>query len=412
MTDYKQLNHGIALSSDGKTIYASNIDSVFSWEYDASKVLVSDSNRTLVTGMSNSGHTSRTLLLPESKPGLLLVSRGSDGNRDEGTRRTNSGRSQIRMFNISDLAEDDDPYDYLKGGILGWGLRNSVGVAEHPRDGGIWSVENSADELKRKGEDIHKDNPAEEMNFHGYLNGSDEEGANYGYPGCFSIWSTEDFPDRGDMTTGDQFSIGDEDGDSDKKCRDDFVAPRLSFQAHMAPLDIKFNKDGSEAYVTFHGSCKSNRRVLRRLGDPKPHVLIPFKGNRDEPVGYKISSIAFKDGQPTAKSDSMSATKDILKTKDLSECPDRCFRPVGMAWDSKDRLFFSSDATGEIFVLQRSDNGGGGSGGNGDDSNGSAGGEDDGGDSEDGVLGLMQVAPRSAGWAVTFAAVVVGLLLT
>jgi hypothetical protein len=38
---------------------------------------------------------------------------------------------------------------------------------------------------------------------------------------------------------------------------------------------------------------------------------------------------------------------------DNSKCPGSCFRPVGLALDSKGRMFVSSDATGEIYVLAR-----------------------------------------------------------
>ena len=30
--------------------------------------------------------------------------------------------------------------------------------------------------------------------------------------------------------------------------------PKLTFQAHMAPLDIAFNNSGNDGWVTFHGS--------------------------------------------------------------------------------------------------------------------------------------------------------------
>ncbi|KAI1041225.1 hypothetical protein LB505_002535 [Fusarium chuoi] len=67
------------------------------------------------------------------------------------------------------------PYDFAKDGVLlGWGLRNSQGLAEHPVTGGIFSTENSYVVLDRSGKDISVDNPGEEMNFHGYLNGSTE----------------------------------------------------------------------------------------------------------------------------------------------------------------------------------------------------------------------------------------------
>jgi glucose/arabinose dehydrogenase len=50
-----------------------------------------------------------------------------------------SGISQIRAFDIGNLP-DGRPYDYpSEGRLMGWGLRNSVGVAEHPVTGGIYS---------------------------------------------------------------------------------------------------------------------------------------------------------------------------------------------------------------------------------------------------------------------------------
>lgn len=64
-------------------------------------------------------------------------------------------------------------------------------------------------------------------------------------------------------------------------------------------------------------------------------------------------SIAFDNGSPVEKADSTTATTDIFANADNSKCPDDCFRPVGLAFDSKDRLFVSSDATHEIYVLVR-----------------------------------------------------------
>lgn len=410
-----QLNHGIALSADGKWLYASTDDKVYRWPYSSSSSSL-DSRRTIVNNMTNSGHTTRTLLLPPSHPDLLLVSRGSQGNDDSGAREIGSGRSQLRSFDLSSVPDDDDadPIDYITGDVLAWGLRNSVGVAQHP-DGGIWSVENSVDNLERDGEDVHRDNPGEELNFHGFLNRStDETGANYGYPMCVALWDTEGFPERGGMRTGDQFATGDGDADDDE-CRDDYMKPRLTFQAHVAPLDIKFSKNGSEAFVTFHGSCKSCSSYVQSINNDLTESL--HLGNREEPVGYKVVSIDFSSsGQPSVDSASTSAANTILSNKDLSRCPDDCFRPVGLAWDKDGKLFMSSDSTGEIFVLHRnasgsdsgSDSGSGSSGGGDDDAGSSSGGDDD---DEDGVLSMQQFAPRSAAWAVSFAALVIGMLL-
>ena len=127
-----------------------------------------------------------------------------------------------------------------------------MGVAEHPETGGLYSVENSADDIKRDGVDIHQNNPGEEMNFHGSLidNTDESQGSNYGYPECFAAWNPSALPNNSDLVVGSQFAL---DSSSDGVCSER-TAPRLTFQAHMAPLDIAFNNSGDQAWVTFHGS--------------------------------------------------------------------------------------------------------------------------------------------------------------
>ncbi|KAK3384363.1 hypothetical protein B0T24DRAFT_517524 [Lasiosphaeria ovina] len=327
------LTHSIEVSQDGKTLFASTSDEVFSWAYDVDTASVSN-QRTIIKNMTNSDHISRTLLLSRKQPDLLLVSRGSGENIDKLAAHEPNGISQIRAFNLSALPPGA-VYDYpSQGRSLGWGLRNSVGVAEHPVTGGVYSVENSADQLSRSQTDIHQDNPGEELNFHGYLNGTTEDGqgTNYGYPTCFALWKTDGFPDLASgMRVGSQFALDPKD---DGACASDYTSPRLTFQAHTAPLDIKFNANGTLAYVTFHGSW-----------------------NRDEPVGYKLSVVSFGDGsrgEPAEPADSTAAAVDVLTNADLAACPGACFRPVGLAVDDDTgRVFMTSDSTGEIYVVQR-----------------------------------------------------------
>ncbi|CRK13859.1 hypothetical protein BN1723_002076 [Verticillium longisporum] len=326
------LNHGIALSNDGRTLYASTPDKVFAWVYDPVIGKVSENNKTVIKDMYNAGHTSRTLLMSDKTPGLLVVSRGSEGNVDAMALRRASGHSQLRVFNVTSIATDGETFSFSRDGkILGWGLRNSVGVVEHPDDGGIWSVENSVDNLERDGVDIHSNNPGEELNFHGFLNGSTYgQGGNYGYPRCLALWSTDDFPRLGNMSTGDQFEASNDRADDTAGCSNQYTAPRLTFQAHSAPLDIVFTPDGSEAFVTFHGSW-----------------------NREKAVGYALSSIVFDQGSPKELANNTNAVSNVMYNADLNDCPSQCFRPVGLAWDRMDRLFMTSDSTGEIFVLER-----------------------------------------------------------
>lgn len=163
--------------------------------------------------MNNSDHTTRTILYPRTVTGQLVVSRGSGGNLDLTAADPLNGISQIKSFNLTNVPAGG--YNYAKDGkILGYGLRNDVGIVEHPKTGGIWAVENSFDQIERDGVDIHEslspahsdpsflsmltkdtDNPGEELNFLGYLNGTDSptQGTNFGYPYCFTVWDSAVF---------------------------------------------------------------------------------------------------------------------------------------------------------------------------------------------------------------------------
>ena len=312
-------------------MYASDPEAAYSWNYEPAQSTVGNTNRTLLTGMGTSDHTTRTLVVSQKEPALLLVSRGSTENIDPLAAMLSSGHSQIRAFNLTNMT--GNPYNYDTDGLrLGWGLRNSVGVVEHPDTGGIYSVENSVDQMMREGKDVHEDNPGEEMNFLGYLNGTEyaRQGSNFGYPYCFAAWVPGDLPDNGNLTVGSQFAIGDQNRTiNDTYCAEQ-SAPRLVFQAHMAPLDMKFNDSGNEAWVTFHGSW-----------------------DRSDPSGYKLSRLPFANGEPVANSSNNTAYTDIFANMDNSQCPDNCFRPVGIAIDGSGRLFMSSDASGEIYVIAK-----------------------------------------------------------
>ncbi|KAL8675727.1 MAG: hypothetical protein Q9186_007649 [Xanthomendoza sp. 1 TL-2023] len=335
------LNHGLALSQDGKKLYASTSEAAFSWSYDAARSAVSEAKQTLVTNMNTEDHTTRTLLLSQKANGTLVISRGSTSNIDLETVKLSSGHSQLKAFDINDVTDTGSDFN-TDGVLLGWGLRNSVGVAEHPETGGIYSVENSVDEIMREGKDVHQDNPGEEMNFHGYLNGTEyvPQGSNYGYPYCFSAWTPEDLPQNDDIKVGTQFAMGDQNNTINDTFCADRTPPRLTFQAHMAPLDMKFNNSAAEAWVTFHGSW-----------------------DRTNPVGYKLSVIPFANGEPVAAPDNKTAVSDVLINADNSKCPRNCFRPVGIAIDQQGRLFMSSDSTGEIYVVMKDQTSQGGTGG-------------------------------------------------
>ncbi|KAF9264133.1 soluble quino protein glucose dehydrogenase [Marasmius fiardii PR-910] len=321
------LNHGIDLSPDGSTLYVSSKTGVYSYPYNAAASTVGTPRR-IIAIPDQEGHATRTIYLSRKQPELLLVSVGSNANIDPGTVDISSGRSQIRTFNLTQIG--DEPVPYTFGEVLGWGLRNSVGITENSVTGGIWSVENSADNVIRDNVDVHQTNPAEELNYHGSLAGtSPEHGANFGYPLCVTAWDPSAFRTLPNLIVGTQFVVGTPNGTiTDKMCQTERIAPRISFPSHTAPLDVKFKTDGSAAYITFHGSW-----------------------NRQPPDGYRLSRVNFRDGVPTEAPNSTIAEIKVMTNQNNAACPDGCFRPAGLAWDSKGRLFMSSDATGEVFVI-------------------------------------------------------------
>ncbi|EPE31773.1 Soluble quinoprotein glucose dehydrogenase [Glarea lozoyensis ATCC 20868] len=325
------LNHGIELSADGKTLYVSSVNNLDQYTYDAAAGTATN-KKTLVNSMKNGGgHLTRTLLIPKAYPDLILMGRGSDGNVDQGAKQTSSGRSQIRLFNLTQVAAT--PVAYATGGTLfAWGLRNPVGIGENPVTGEIWSIDQGEDDIKRSGKDVHNTNPGEKLNFHGLV--SDTKGplfgANYGYPECVPAYDTSVLGISG-IKTGEMFWVEGttQTTTQDANCKSR-IAPRLVFPAHNSPIDIKFNKDGSRAYVTWHGSW-----------------------DRNPPDGYRLDRVEFlASGQPKEPSTSTQSGLHVMSNNNMGSCPGSCFRPSGLAFDSKDRLFMTSDSSGEIFVLK------------------------------------------------------------
>jgi hypothetical protein len=47
---------------------------------------------------------------------------------------------------------------------------------------------------------------------------------------------------------------------------------------------------------------------------------------------------------------------EIMTNEDEGNCPDECFRPVGLEWSAGgEMLFMAADASGEVYVVYRGD---------------------------------------------------------
>ncbi|KAI1814544.1 soluble quino protein glucose dehydrogenase [Poronia punctata] len=333
-----QLNHGLAMTPDGKTVYASGERSVWSWTYDAASRTVAD-QKTVVTGMDSGIHFTRTLMVVRDQPDMLLVQVGSNSNLDMQAAQPATGRAIIKIFDMS--AAPASGYDYKTAGeVFAYGVRNEIGFVQDP-NGVVWGVENSGDDFKLNNQDIHTDNPAEKLNNLGDpLTTRDKW---YGYPTCFSVWDPSPFPNH--LKTGSQFMLSPGNGiANDADCASKTIPPRLTFPAHTAPIWNTFDSDASNMYVTLHGSW-----------------------DRQPPQGFKVIEIPFTrldDGSydPVAAADSREGFRDVFSAPDPAGCTangltmSNCFRLTAAAWDPAGRgLFVGSDnnAEGEIFILSR-----------------------------------------------------------
>ena len=200
---------------------------MYAYSYDATARSVNTNRTVLVSGMQGTDHTTRTILVPKHVENHIVVGRGSLSNIDDMALNEMTGISQVKAFDLSQIPSGG--FDYSTSGTrLAWGVRNEVGIAEHPLDGGIWGVENSADQLVRAGVDVHATNPAEELNWFGYLNGTNvaQQGSNFGYPTCFTVWDQSILPNAGKLIVGNQFAL-----DPTVSCLN-YTSPRLAFHPH------------------------------------------------------------------------------------------------------------------------------------------------------------------------------------
>jgi glucose/arabinose dehydrogenase len=121
------LNHGIYFSADGTTLYASSPTTVYSWSYDSVSGLMGTTSKTIVTNMFNSGHVTRTLIIPPNHPDLLVISHGSNGNWDYPAIDPSTARAVVKVFNLTTVPAGGYAFT-TDGWNAGYGLRNEVGL--------------------------------------------------------------------------------------------------------------------------------------------------------------------------------------------------------------------------------------------------------------------------------------------
>ncbi|EKM48709.1 uncharacterized protein PHACADRAFT_108421 [Phanerochaete carnosa HHB-10118-sp] len=350
------LTQGIQV--DGARLYVSTSGEVLRFAYDTAARRVTGEPEVIVDGVPPDGElTTRPILLfPSTNATHILVSSAPAANIDPSARNASSGRSQVRRFALPST-RSASPQDFFAGTLLAFGIRNPAGLAFlPPHSSNLWVVENGAsiDNTTGLTPTFVNDNPADELEF---VDAAAAEPGSvnrfYGFPDCTTLWNPNADP-VGDpqflgFKTGEQFSLELEPQRGDAFCQnpEDNVPPRLSFQAHSVPLDIKFflpagtEHDATpalpaswagDAFVSFHGSF-----------------------DRTPPTGYGVvrQVVPFSGLQPSAPPSSQTGYTFLAQATNLTSCPGTCIRPVGLAFADDGRLFVSSDSSGELFVISK-----------------------------------------------------------
>lgn len=319
-------------------LYAGTPNGVRRWRY-AARLDDLGPGQDVVTGQPSDGthklHTVRVF------DGWLYVHSGSEGNAFEpALPEYDSERSVLKRFPLADY--DGRPFEWADGEVYFSGIRNMVGFTQDPADGNLYGVVNGLDDLVYQGEDVHLDNPGEDLI-------RLDQGKAHGYPYCFTA---QHIPDSDGMVpAGTQLAsnVVVHEGEpeftnphDDAWCAENSTEPLTFFPAHSAPLDVLFLRGASALPAEWEGSA-----------------LVALHGSWDTTpsVGHQIVRISLGsedgDAMPTASNDGTSFEHEVVfggargdglwgwASGSQGEYP---VRPAGMAVSPVDgALYVSSD---------------------------------------------------------------------
>lgn len=262
------------LDEAGGYLYAGSPDGVVRFPYSTELEDLGDPEPVIVNQPSSGTHSYHTVHVYD---GWLYVHSGSENNFvAPAMPEFDTNRSVLKRFELAGF-DAAAPWDWTTAGeVFVRGVRNMVGFTRAP-DGRLFGVVNGIDNLAYQGQDIHLDNPGEDLLLL-------EEGNAYGYPYCFTAAHVEVASDM--VPPGTQLASGVMDETDivnphdDAWCAANSAGPVTFLPAHSAPLDIVFHAPdtGSAlpsdwvggAFVTQHGSWNDSPSVGHRV------VMVPF----------------------------------------------------------------------------------------------------------------------------------------
>lgn len=252
VADHLNAPHGLAFV-DGQLLVA-NQDGVVRLQQDDGRWPATGTTP-LISGLATGGHTLKTLKL--GPDGYLYLNVGSSCNV---CNESNLARATIHRY-----SRDGKPAGaaavgkHLPPAVWASGLRNSQGMAWQPQTGHMYASNDGADmRSDTKGGAVNDALPPEHLNLI-------EAGNNYGWPHCW-----------GDGHIDPNFPPAD----------DGFCAtaqpPAITFTSHSTPIGLTFLN-----HVAFPPEYKSDAMVA-----------LHGSWNREQPSGYKLVRVKFKQNKP------------------------------------------------------------------------------------------------------------------
>ncbi|WEF26637.1 sorbosone dehydrogenase family protein [Klebsiella aerogenes] len=270
----------------GDNLYVANTGNIMRYHYQPGATHISDAGSELADLPNTVNHhwTKALLASPDGKK--LYVGVGSNSNITE-----NGLDIEYRRANILEV-------DTATGAsrIFASGIRNPTGLGWEPQTGKLWAIANERDEI---GADLVPD----------YLT-SVQDGGFYGWPWSYFGQHVDRRvqPPRPDMVA-------------------KAIKPDYALSSHVAPLGMLFYR-GQMLPQKYQGG-----------------VFISEHGSWDRsPLnGYRVSFVAFKDGKPVGKPESVVSGFVSRDEKELYGAP------VGLAQDNQGALIVADDVGNTVW---------------------------------------------------------------
>lgn len=282
--------YGLALIDD--KLYVANQDALVRFNYQPGQTKAEGPPETIAALPSEINHHWTKAMTASADGRYLYVGIGSNSNITERGMPAEANRAMIWRVNVR--TGEHKPY--------ATGLRNPTALTIQPDTGELWAVVNERDEI---GPNLVPD----------YLTTVREDGF-YGWP--FSYWG-QNVDERVRPQNPEKVATA--------------ITPDYSLGAHVAALGVDFSTEAMGAefaegvFVGEHGSW-----------------------NRDDPAGYKVVFVPFRDGRPAGP------PVDFVEGFRDSDGTTRG-RPVGVTMEPSGALIVADDLSNTVWRVTPDENG-------------------------------------------------------